>query len=141
MLLALFLYLQKLALNVCFVQQKASAPYLPPPRGISLGRSWDSFAIHPSHPGMASACFSFLCLDLAKSPPCRKDLHKHLLEWWGCCCLGIHPCSGHSLLPALAQPHSCTPQAGDSRNCASHTQGPRPLQLPQTEEQRRHTYT
>lgn len=68
---------------LCSTEDLCTLP--PTPKRHLFGKELDSFAIHPSHLGMASACFSFLCLDLAKSPPCRKDLHKHLLELWGCC--------------------------------------------------------
>lgn len=44
------------ALNVCFVQQKTSAPYLPPPEA-SLWEGVGQFGTRPSHPGMASHSF------------------------------------------------------------------------------------
>lgn len=52
----------------------------PTPKSHLTGRGLGSFAIRPSHPGMASAFPSFLCLDLAKLPSGRMDLNKHLLE-------------------------------------------------------------
>lgn len=62
----------EVALNVCFVQQKTTSPPPLPPRGTSEGERWVASHLH-SHLGMASAFFSFLCLDIAKLPSGRVD--------------------------------------------------------------------
>lgn len=77
---------------LCSTEDLFTLPHTP--KRHLFGKELGCFAIHPSHPGMARAFFS-LCLDLAKLPPRRIGLNKHLLEWWRCCTDWGFTCSGH----------------------------------------------
>lgn len=50
-LLGASLYLQQLALRVCFVQQRTSSPHLPPPRVISQRGDWAALPFTPPTQG------------------------------------------------------------------------------------------
>lgn len=128
---SLSLYLQQPALRVCSTEDLFTPS---PPRVIARGGNWAVLPFAP--PTQEHQCI--LCLDLAKPLPGRIDLNRHLLEGWRSCSdLGCIPCSGH------CPSHCCIlkPHKQETRETVSHRRGPCSLQLPQTEEQRGHTYT
>lgn len=87
--------------------------------------------------GVGQLCHS----PLPPGPPCRKDLHKHLLEWWRCCAVwGFTP----ALVIAFSLPsprRTLVSHKQETQDTVPATHRGLALSSSPRQEQRRHTYT